>query len=45
MLNRLQADRAQFAAGFDPAAAARTIMAIYMGLMAMAKRKPSSSAI
>src|ERR1700754_2184491 len=41
ILKRLEADRAQFAAGFDPVAAARTIMAIYMGLMTMAKQKPS----
>jgi TetR/AcrR family transcriptional repressor of nem operon len=41
ILNRLQADRAQFAADFDPVAAARTMMAIYMGLMTMAKQKPS----
>jgi TetR/AcrR family transcriptional repressor of nem operon len=41
VLNRLEADRAQFAADFDPVAAARTIMAIYMGLMTMAKQKPS----
>jgi TetR/AcrR family transcriptional regulator, transcriptional repressor for nem operon len=41
ILNRLQADRAQFAADFDPVAAARTIMAVYIGLMAMAKQKPA----
>ena len=41
ILNRLEADRAQFAADFDPVAAGRTIMAIYMGLMTMAKQKPS----
>jgi AcrR family transcriptional regulator len=41
ILKRLEADRAQFAPGFDPAAAARTIMAIYIGLMAMAKQRPS----
>lgn len=41
ILNRLQADRAQFASDFDPVAAARTVMAIYMGLMTMAKQKPS----
>jgi TetR/AcrR family transcriptional regulator, transcriptional repressor for nem operon len=41
ILNRLQADRAQFAADFDPVAATRTIMAIYIGLMAMARQKPS----
>lgn len=41
ILNRLQVDRAQFASDFDPVAASRTIMVIYMGLMTMAKQKPS----
>jgi TetR/AcrR family transcriptional repressor of nem operon len=41
ILNGLQADRVQFASDFDPVAAARTVMAIYMGLMTMAKQKPS----
>jgi TetR/AcrR family transcriptional regulator, transcriptional repressor for nem operon len=41
ILNRLEADRAQFAPDFDAAAASRTIIAIYMGLMTMAKQKPS----
>src|SRR5260221_13870073 len=31
--NRLRADRAQFSEAFDPDAAARAIMAIYLGLM------------
>jgi TetR/AcrR family transcriptional repressor of nem operon len=41
ILKRLQADRVRAAPGFDPVAATRTIMVIYMGLMAMAKQKPS----
>jgi TetR/AcrR family transcriptional regulator, transcriptional repressor for nem operon len=41
ILKRLKAGRAEFSAGFDVVAAARTIMTIYMGLMAMAKQKPS----
>jgi len=45
ILNRLEADRAQCAADFDPVAATRTIMVIYMGLMAMAKQKPSSQQV
>jgi TetR/AcrR family transcriptional repressor of nem operon len=45
ILNRLEADRAQFAADFDPVAAGRTIMAIYMGLMTMAKQKPSQQEV
>jgi TetR/AcrR family transcriptional regulator, transcriptional repressor for nem operon len=45
ILNRLEADRAQFAPDFDSAAASRTIMAIYMGLMTMAKQKPSSQQV
>jgi TetR/AcrR family transcriptional regulator, transcriptional repressor for nem operon len=40
ILKRLEADRAQFARDFDLVAATRTIMAIYMGLMTMAKQKP-----
>jgi TetR/AcrR family transcriptional repressor of nem operon len=40
ILTRLEADRTQFSAEFDPVAATRTIMAIYMGLMAMAKQAP-----
>jgi len=38
--NRLRADRAQFSDAFDPDSAARTIMAIYFGLMVMAKDAP-----
>jgi TetR/AcrR family transcriptional repressor of nem operon len=41
ILERLKAGRAEFSADFDPAAAARTIIALYIGLMAMAKQKPS----
>jgi TetR/AcrR family transcriptional repressor of nem operon len=41
LLKRLKADRAQFARDFDPVAASRTIMATYIGLMALAKQKPS----
>jgi TetR/AcrR family transcriptional repressor of nem operon len=41
IVKRLEAGRAEFSAGFDPAAAARTIIALYIGLMAMAKHKPS----
>ena len=37
---RLRADRAQFSDAFDPDSAARTIMAIYFGLMVMAKDAP-----
>jgi len=40
--NRLRADRAQFSAGFDPDSAAHTIMAIYSGLMVMAKDAPDA---
>jgi TetR/AcrR family transcriptional repressor of nem operon len=42
VLSRLHADRAQFSDDFEPAATARTIMAIYFGLMVMAKQQPSS---
>ena|ERR1700761_5926898 len=41
ILARLAVDRTQFAPDFDPATAARTVMAIYTGLMAMAKQAPS----
>jgi AcrR family transcriptional regulator len=40
--NRLRADRAQFSDGFDPDSAADTIMAIYSGLMVMAKDAPDA---
>jgi TetR/AcrR family transcriptional repressor of nem operon len=42
---RLRADRAQFADGFDPAAAAHTIMAVYLGLMVLAKDVPDASQV
>ena len=41
ILKRLKAGHAEFSAGFDAVAATRTIMAIYIGLMAMAKQGPS----
>lgn len=41
ILSRLEADRAQFSDDFDPSAAARAIVAIYFGLMVMAKQAPS----
>jgi AcrR family transcriptional regulator len=40
--NRLRADRAQFSDGFDPDSVADTIMAIYSGLMVMAKDAPDA---
>ena len=43
--NRLRADRAQFARGFDPDAAAHTIMAIYLGLMVLAKDAPDAARV
>jgi TetR/AcrR family transcriptional regulator, transcriptional repressor for nem operon len=43
--DRLRADRAQFGAAFDPDAAAHTIMAIYVGLMVLAKDKPSAASV
>jgi TetR/AcrR family transcriptional repressor of nem operon len=43
--NRLRADRAQFAAAFDPDAAAHTIMAIYLGLMVLAKDAPDAARV
>jgi TetR/AcrR family transcriptional repressor of nem operon len=43
--NRLRADRAQFADGFDPDGAARTIMAIYIGLMVLAKDAPDAARV
>jgi len=42
---RLRADRAQFSDGFDPDSAARTIMAIYFGLMIMAKDAPDAARV
>jgi TetR/AcrR family transcriptional repressor of nem operon len=43
--NRLRADRAQFSDAFDPDAAAHTIMAIYLGLMVMAKDAPTAARV
>jgi AcrR family transcriptional regulator len=43
--NRLRADRAQFSGAFDPDAAAHTIMAIYLGLMVMAKDAPTAARV
>ena len=40
--DRLRADRQQFADGFDPDATAHTIMAIYTGLMVLAKDAPDA---
>jgi TetR/AcrR family transcriptional repressor of nem operon len=37
---RLRADRKQFSPGFDPDATARTIIAVYLGLMVLAKDAP-----
>jgi TetR/AcrR family transcriptional regulator, transcriptional repressor for nem operon len=42
---RLRADRAQFADGFDPDATAHTIMAIYTGLMVLAKDAPDAARV
>ena len=43
--NRLRADRAQFSDGFDPDSAADTIMAIYSGLMVLAKDAPDAARV
>jgi AcrR family transcriptional regulator len=43
--HRLRADRAQFSDAFDPDAAAHTIMAIYLGLMVMAKDAPTAARV
>jgi TetR/AcrR family transcriptional repressor of nem operon len=43
--SRLRADRAQFSAAFDPDAAAHTIMAIYLGLMVLAKDAPDAARV
>jgi TetR/AcrR family transcriptional repressor of nem operon len=43
--NRLRADCAQFSDAFDPDAAAHTIMAIYLGLMVMAKDAPTAARV
>jgi len=43
--NRLHADRAQFLDTFDPDAAAHTIMAIYLGLMVLAREAPDAARV
>ncbi len=43
--NRLRADRAQFSDGFNPDSAAHTVMAIYFGLMVMAKDAPDAARV
>jgi TetR/AcrR family transcriptional repressor of nem operon len=43
--HRLRADRAQFSDAFDPDATAHTIMAIYLGLMVMAKDAPTAARV
>jgi TetR/AcrR family transcriptional repressor of nem operon len=42
---RLRAERAQFSDGFDPDSTAHTIMAIYLGLMVMAKDAPDAASV
>ncbi len=43
--SRLRADRAQFSDGFNPDSAAHTVMAIYFGLMVMAKDAPDAARV
>ena len=43
--NRLRADRAQFSDGFNPDAAAHTIIAVYLGLMVLAKDAPDAARV
>ena len=43
--DRLRADRNQFAEGFDPDVTAHTIMAVYTGLMVMAKNAPDAGRV
>jgi AcrR family transcriptional regulator len=43
--NRLRADRAQFSDAFDPDHTAHAIMAIYMGLMVLAKDAPDAARV
>jgi TetR/AcrR family transcriptional repressor of nem operon len=43
--DRLRADRSQFSAAFDPDGAAHTLMAIYLGLMVMAKDRPAAARV
>jgi TetR/AcrR family transcriptional repressor of nem operon len=42
---RLRADRAQFSDGFDPDAVAHTLMAVYTGLMVLAKDAPDAARV
>jgi len=42
---RLRADRAQFSGTFDPDVSAHTIMAIYLGLMVLAKDAPDAARV
>jgi AcrR family transcriptional regulator len=42
---RLRADRAQFSNTFDPDVSAHTIMAIYLGLMVLAKDAPDAARV
>ena len=43
--NRLRADRTQFSDAFDPDSTAHTIMAIYLGLMVLAKDAPDAARV
>ena len=42
---RLRADRKQFSDGFDPDATAHTIIAVYLGLMVLAKDAPEPARV
>ncbi|HEX7789326.1 MAG TPA: TetR/AcrR family transcriptional regulator [Afipia sp.] len=42
---RLKADRQQFSDGFDPKAAAYTVMVIYSGIMTMGRQQPSAAQV
>jgi AcrR family transcriptional regulator len=43
--NRLRADRSQFSGTFDPDSTAHAIMAIYVGLMVLAKDAPDAARV
>lgn len=43
--NRLRADRKQFTEGFDPEITAHAILAIYLGLMVLAKEAPDAAKV
>lgn len=43
--SRLEADRGQFSEGFDPAAVAQTILAVYSGLMVQARQAPEAKTV